>query len=216
MNNIAPQPRLKQLLELYAPDTQALQGFFQELCQQPMELARFLNSLSLLEHIGSRKIMLSQMGGPMSEEVLQHLAEEARHAFHFRRQAEKVAGQPMSYVSEDLLVAPAARGYFGRLDVAISKQCTGSSDRQLPYLYVTTIVELRALWFYENLQIVSRRNNIALSLTGVINEEHGHLGQMFGDLEGKDPLFGQRLAIFSALEQKLFQRWFDQARAALK
>ena len=56
--------------------------------ERPREHARFLNTLSLMEHIGSRKIMVSQTCGPLGREVLKHLAEETRHAFFFKKAAE--------------------------------------------------------------------------------------------------------------------------------
>ena len=59
--------------------------------------AKFMNMLSMLEHMGSRKIMVSQMhkGDTLSEDTLKHLAEEARHAYFFKRQAERAAGHSL-------------------------------------------------------------------------------------------------------------------------
>lgn len=56
--------------------------------------ARWLATLSLLEHTGARKIHRSMPGLPghlrLAESVLQHAAEEARHAFFFRKQIGKI------------------------------------------------------------------------------------------------------------------------------
>src|SRR4051794_11911501 len=86
--------------------------------------ARLLNTFSLMEHIGSRKILLSQ-GESSDEKVLKHLAEETRHAHFFKRAAEKTSGREMRYVAADLAAGASARRYFGRLDAGVSR-VTGS------------------------------------------------------------------------------------------
>ena len=43
--------------------------------------AKWLNTLAYLEHIGSRKIIKSQNSLRLDLHMLQHIAEEARHAF---------------------------------------------------------------------------------------------------------------------------------------
>jgi hypothetical protein len=47
--------------------------------------AQFLNTVSLLEHIGSRKILITQSNQNSSEFILSHAAEEARHALFLKR-----------------------------------------------------------------------------------------------------------------------------------
>src|ERR1700681_3613229 len=67
------------------------------LCGEASLHARFLNMLSLLEHTGSRKIMASQAMTEPGQDILKHLAEETRHAFFFKRTAEKLARRPLDY-----------------------------------------------------------------------------------------------------------------------
>src|SRR5438105_12895350 len=100
-----------------------------EICGDSHTHALFLNMLSLLEHIGSRKIMLAR-ARTSEGEVLKHLAEEARHAFFFKRAAEKLAGRALGYGPVDTLAGAAARLYMNRLDARVS-HCVESS---LPYL----------------------------------------------------------------------------------
>lgn len=50
------------------------------LVKQPTLHARFLNTLSLLEFIGARKIMKSQEEDSVTPAVLAHATEEIRHA----------------------------------------------------------------------------------------------------------------------------------------
>ena len=78
--------RLNEALE------QPFQDFLTAVLADDRNHVRFLNMLSLLEHLGSRKIMLSQMKGILTQDILKHLAEETRHAFFFKREAEKLCG----------------------------------------------------------------------------------------------------------------------------
>ena len=122
-----------------------VQAWLAALCAEPETHARFLNTLSLLEHIGSRKIMTSQQ--EPQQDTLKHLAEETRHAFFFKRAAEKTAGRPLDYDPEHTLAGMSARQYMARLDAHIARDLPGAPDPSA-YLYMSLIVELRAIWFY--------------------------------------------------------------------
>ena len=82
------------------------------LVEHPREHARFLNTLSLMEHIGSRKIMASQTHGPLGRDVLKHLAEETRHAFFFKKAAESLARRPLEYGEQETIRPTSARIVF--------------------------------------------------------------------------------------------------------
>jgi len=62
---------------------------------EPAAHARLLNMLSLLEHIGSRKIMTCRAMRAPGLELLKHLTEESRHAFFFKRAAVGAAGRAL-------------------------------------------------------------------------------------------------------------------------
>lgn len=191
-----------------------LEALLGALCRDPEAHARFLNTLSLLEHVGSRKIMASQSPGPLSEEVLRHLSEETRHAHFFRRAAERVAGRPLSYRDADLLAPAASRMYFGRLDAGISSAL--GSDRPLAYFYVTLAVETRALWLYGSYQRLLAERGIPLSLSGVLAEEDAHLAGIGAELARRDPACRRRGEAFSRLESGLFSGWLSALTAAAK
>lgn len=165
--------------------------------------ARFLNMLSMLEHIGSRKIMLSQMNGPLSEETLQHLAEEARHAYFFKRQAERAACHPLpGYNAANVMAYSAARMYFGRLDAGIAARVTPEAA----YSWVSLIIELRACWLYALYHDALQKADPPLSLKGLLAEEERHLEDMY-ELCGRDEI---RLREFSAMETILFARLWSR------
>ena len=173
--------------------------------------ARLLNTFSLMEHIGSRKILLSQ-GEKSGEDVLKHLAEETRHAHFFRRAAEKTAKRKLSYADADMAAAPASRMYFGRLDAGISRR-TGPGV--LAYLYVTQAIEVRAGSLYHLYESILRAASHSLSLRGVIAEEDLHLAHMETALRGLDPQYAERTAQFVELEAGLFAAWFKAVSRAL-
>jgi len=175
------------------------------LCASPPLHARFLNMLSLLEHIGSRKILASESEKSWHEERLKHLAEETRHAYFFKRTAERLAAQPLGYAHADTLAAPFARFYMGRLDANIARNL-GASLAPLAYLYMSLIVELRAVWAYRLYQSVLAEQNSAIGLKGLLAEEERHLESMRAQLNAQDADFVDRIAVFRNFEDFAFRR----------
>ena len=172
--------------------------------------ARFLNSLSLMEHIGSRKIMASQAGGPLSSDTLKHLAEETRHAFFFKRAAEAVAGRDLSYKRADLLAGPQAALYMGRLDAFVARQAKGAAA----YLYMSLVVEVRAVWFYGLYQSVLQGAGSFLKLASVLAEEERHLDEMRQSLAALGEDVDARLAEFCTFEARRFAVLLDALEEA--
>ncbi len=114
----------------------------------PARHGRLINTLSLLEHMGSHKIMATQHSSGIDQATLKHVAEEAHHAYFMKRQAEKTAERPLEYVADDLLAPAAARMYFQRLESAMVRTLPAERSARAAYLYMSLIVEFRALWFY--------------------------------------------------------------------
>ncbi|HVE12093.1 MAG TPA: hypothetical protein VNI01_01745 [Elusimicrobiota bacterium] len=183
-----------------------------ELCRKHPLHARLLNTFSWMEHVGSRKILLSQSGAAMSEDVLRHLAEEARHAHFFRKAAERVSARGMDYSEGDTLARASSRGYLERLDAAIAREL--GKERPLAYRYVTLAIELRAEWLYKIYEEVLRSEGVALTLSSVLSEEEAHLREMDDVLRETDPAYGPRRQVFEALESRLFERWLGAVRQA--
>lgn len=192
-----------------------LRAFLETVCAEPRVHARFLNMLSLLEHIGSRKIMTSQARGALGCEVLKHLSEEARHAFFFKRQAERIAGTTLDYTELDTMAPTPAKMYFGRLDAGIAKRLPADIHGEVPYLYVTMIVELRAIWAYNLYQEVLSRSDAGFSLKSVLAEEELHLPQMQSRLHELNEDLSRRVPDFAQLEDSLFRGlWHAMQEAA--
>jgi hypothetical protein len=177
-----------------------LRVFLARVCAMPDLHCRFLNTLSLLEHIGARKIMATQ-GGALCGDTLRHIAEEARHAWFFQRQAEAAAGHAISYDGASILSGPQARAYMARLDAHIARAAQGASA----YLYMSLVIELRAVWFYRIYQEVLTASGKPIKLGGLLAEEDRHLEEMQGQLTALDKDLAVRLADFTAYEEILFQ-----------
>ena len=174
-------------------------------CAHPAAHARFVNTLSLMEHIGSRKIMASQSDRGLSGDTLRHLAEETRHAYFFKRAAEKLAHRALSYSASETIAGAAARFYMERLDAEILHELDVSAESPLLYLYMSLIVELRAVWFYRLYQETLAEHEQNLSLRSVLAEEELHLGAMLARLRDMDKHCAPRLKRFRSLEQQRFR-----------
>jgi hypothetical protein len=177
--------------------------------------ARLVNTLSMLEHIGSHKIMATQHAADIDQPTLKHVAEEAHHAYFMKRQAEKTGGRPMEYVPADLLAPAAARMYFQRLESALLRVLAPQSGARAVYLYMSMIVEFRALLFYGLYQQTLQRAHHALSLKRVIGEEQNHLGEIANRLELAGELSDTRTTEFLRCERALYTRLLASLQRAV-
>jgi len=168
--------------------------------------ARLANTLSMLEHIGSHKIMTTQHGSAIDQATLKHVHEEAGHAYFMKRQAEKTAQRPLDYVDDDLLAPASARMYFQRLEAAMLRTLAQPRSVRAVYLYMSMIVEFRALWFYGLYQQTLQRAHHPLSLKRVLGEEQNHLRDVAHRLETAGELNDARTAELVGYERTLFGR----------
>ena len=183
------------------PHEAPVRAFLSALVQDEPRHAKFLNMLSMLEHMGSRKIMVSQMNrmGELDQDTLQHLAEEARHAYFFKRHAERINGAPMKgWLDENTTARVPAMMYFGRMDAGISKRVNADDA----YGWVSLIIELRACWLYGIYNDVVEEAGVHLPLKGLLAEEDHHLAEMF-EMCGENH---DLLKELSAYETELFAK----------
>jgi hypothetical protein len=176
--------------------------------------ARLVNTLSMLEHIGSHKIMATQHAADIDQPTLKHLAEEARHAYFMKRQAEKTAGRPMEFVDADLLAPAPARMYFQRLESAMTRTLARQRSSRAVYLYMSMIVEFRALWFYGLYQQTLQHNRHPISLKRVLGEEQSHLGDIANRLDMAGELSDARTAELLRCEKSLYGRLLGSLQRA--
>jgi hypothetical protein len=150
-----------------------IQHVLQQIAQDPQREARWLNTVSLLEFIGARKISRTVADRHPTLEVLQHLADETRHALAFKRLAFEVAGGEV----QGYLCPEAAGIYFQTLDRTLAgwaAKAVGAEDTQLSYLLTTTLIEQRAMQIYPLYKAASRNPVVREELGRVVVEEQGH------------------------------------------
>lgn len=212
----APSAHVASIEDLSADLVGPFRRRLTALCAAPRQHARFLNMLSLMEHIGSRKIMRSQSGGELGIEVLKHLSEEARHAYFFKRLAERVGGRADDYSERHTLVPTAAAMYVGRLDAGINRSLGPNKPGEVPYLYVSMIIEHRAIWAYHHYHAVLIEQGTGLSLKSVIAEEELHLPQMVERLTALGEDITVQLPTFLRLEDGLFRTLWRAVETACR
>lgn len=176
----------------------------ERIIDDPTLHSRLTNTLSLLEHMGSHKIMTTQHSMHIEQATLRHLAEEAHHALFMRRQAEKMAGRALFYVAADTLAAAAARMYFQRLEARVLRRLRAEGSAAATYLYVSMIIELRALWFYGLYSEALRAASHAMSLKRILGEEAHHLEEMAQRLDAAGERSDARAALFVDIEHRLY------------
>jgi hypothetical protein len=150
-----------------------IQTVLKRISTEPAIEARWLNTLSLLEFIGARKIGRTVADRHPTLEVLGHLADETRHALAFKRLACEVAGGEVS----EYLCPQEATGYFQTLDRELAAWATralGHEDIQLNYLLTTTLVEQRAMLLYPLYKAATRQASVRTELGEVVTEEQSH------------------------------------------
>jgi len=174
--------------------------------------SRFLNTLSMMEHIGSRKIMVTQGRTDMDQPTLKHLADETRHAFFMKRHAEAAAARALAYAPDEVLAHASARMYFQRLELAMRRTIT--EPGAAVYLYMSMIVEFRATWGYRIYQAALQRAGRNLPLKSLLAEEKQHLGDMAARLERLGALSATRIDAFSRQETNCFERLVDALERA--
>ncbi|WCL48974.1 hypothetical protein [Leptospira sp. GIMC2001] len=202
------QPIIEQTI-----DKEAIRKFLSTVIQSETTHAKWLNTLSMMEHIGSRKILMSQSGINISEMVLKHAAEESRHALFFKKLANRVSKNSIdNFDSKNLLAGSSAIIYFQRLDALVWRKLSTSSiadsDIQfVAYLYVTKIIEERAVEVYEIYDDLLENHNSGISLKGILKEEEGHMNEMQEWLNRLDRDYKIVWRELLALEKKYFAKF---------
>lgn len=144
-----------------------------EICSDAEVEARWLNTLSLLEYIGARKIGKTVASShPQRAEVLDHWADETRHAYAFKRLSEKVSPDGSEYLCEE-----ESKRFFATLDERASEwmeSVSGTESEFEKYLLVTTLIERRAMMIYPLYRSATPHDFVAEELQQIVVEEQDH------------------------------------------
>jgi hypothetical protein len=179
---------------------------------EPEIHGRFINTLALLEHLGSHRIMATQHSERIDQATLRHAAEEAHHAYFMKRQAEKSAGRPLTFDRAELLGSATAKSYFRRLEAVLFARLRRQHSADATYLYMSMIIEFRALWFYGLYQQSLKLAGHAMSLKRILGEEEHHLDDMAQRLGLAGELSNARVEYFLDVENRLYARLLGAMR----
>jgi hypothetical protein len=184
--------------------------------------ARWLNTLSLMENTGARKISACEDTETVTYIILKHAAEEHRHAFYLKKQIEKVKSANCPTYNSDYLIAPkSSKYYLNQLDVDVCrylKRELGLSGRKLrfaAYLLVTYAIEVRADELYPVYQEELDKTASKVNVKSIILEEEGHLEEMINQLKTFSPDWQLHADKAVEMETRLFNQWVDQLNKAV-
>ena len=175
--------------------------------------AKWLNSLSMMENTGARKI--SRYEDPVHTNiiVLKHAAEEARHAYYLKKQIDKLHVKCPDYSFDSLLAPIQSYQYLRKLDASACRylkekmQFKGRDIDHGAYLLVTYAIEVRADELYGVYQDVLTAQKSKVNVKSIIAEEEGHLAEMTRMLETFHPEWQQMASDIRQVESTLFKDW---------
>ena len=178
--------------------------------------ARWLNTLSLMENTGARKISASEDQLTVTLIVLKHAAEEHRHAFYLKKQLEKTGRNVCpTYEPQYLLVPAYSRYYLQQLDIDVCRylknglNLTGKELRFAAYLLVTYAIEVRADEIYPVYQAALDKAGSKINVKSIILEEEGHLEEMLEQLKKFSPNWEYHAKKAVEFESRLFKKWIQ-------
>lgn len=195
-----------------------------ELCQaivhQPELHCKWLNTLSLMENTGARKISASEHPVHVDLTMLKHAAEEFRHAFYLKKLIGRLdTNSCPTYAPEYLLAPRASRFYLHQLDIAVCRMLLQEDriDRARmqkgAYLLVTYAIEVRADELYGTYQQALDGVQSRVNVKSIIAEEEGHLEEMQQLLQQFDPAWKTLADRACRLEEQLYNNWIEAVAA---
>jgi hypothetical protein len=185
----------------------SISGTLTRLAAQPELHARFVNTLSLLEYIGARKILKSQKESRITAELLSHVAEEIRHSQALKRVALKLSGGELEgYSQDELLCGSEARAYIQAVDHTPLLPGEPSRDAWTSYLYTTLLIEERANRIYPLYEPILAEAGHPGVLKAILREEESHLADIRASLEAAH---APELEPLREREEAAFRAWWD-------
>ena len=171
-----------------------LQSFLKKIVLNKKLHTYWLNTLSFMEYIGSRKIIKSQDAATLDRTLLQHISEEARHAFYFKNMAHKLSPADCPNFEEAYMIkGTSSEDYFQSIDHKAEEELSHSPYKAvLNYLYTTWMIEERAVILYEIYNQILKSHQMPFNLNMILYEEDHHLKTVVQMIQQKDPNFKER------------------------
>ena len=191
-----------------------LKNVITSIIQNDEKHAKWLNTLSMMENTGARKISASEHKTGVTLMVLKHAAEEARHAFYLKKQISKLApiNQFSDYSPTTLLSPLTSLQYLHRLDVELCRYLKNDlkkSGHDLvfgAYLLVTYAIEVRAGELYPIYQKILDAHHSKVNVKSIIAEEETHLEEMLHQMKS---FFGETWNEAAEYSEKVERKYFD-------
>lgn len=187
-----------------------------QIVAHPNHHAKWLNTLSMMENAGARKISASENPDTVNLIILKHANEEHRHAYYLKKQISKLYDAGFeTYQSQYLLAPKISKYYLHTLDIEACryiKKHFGLSGEELKYaayLFVTYAIEVRADELYPIYQDELDATQSKVMVKSIIVEEEGHLEEMIKQLETFDTNWEHHANAIVAIEQRLFDIWMQ-------
>ena len=180
-----------------------IQDFLEKIISCPKLHGLWLNTLSFLEYMGTRKMAKALPQGIFDETLLDHLSEEARHSLYFKKLANRVTKESFCFQNEELLAGEAARTYFQRLDK--KAQSISGGKTFLNYILTTWLIEQRAVLVYTIYNQLLLQKKFSFSLSSLLKEEVGHLIHVKNSIREFNFNYEKTLSILKTFEEKEFQ-----------
>src|SRR5580700_7723496 len=158
--------------------------------------ARWLNTLSMMENAGAKKIKKCEHPILANEIILKHSAEEARHAYYLKKQIKKIVKNDCPTYEKKYLLAPNLTYYYlHALDIQVCRYLKknfgykADNLKYAAYLLVTYAIEVRADELYPQYQQVLDAIKSSVNVKSIIAEEINHLAEMTHQLKEFSPRY---------------------------
>jgi hypothetical protein len=178
--------------------------------------ARWLNTLSMMENAGAKKIKKCEHPILANEIILKHSAEEARHAYYLKKQIKKIVKNDCPTYEKQYLLAPNFTYYYlHALDIQVCRYLKknfaykGDDLKYAAYLLVTYAIEVRADELYPQYQNVLTAIKSPVNVKSIIAEEINHLQEMTHQLKEFSPNWEELCKKSVDMEKILFNEWMN-------
>jgi len=175
--------------------------------------AKWLNTLSMMENCGARKIAACEHPQEVSVSMLKHASEESRHAYYLKTQIKKLGQTDLnSYLPEEIMAPMASYQYLHRLDMQISRYLKTQDIpedklKYASYLLTTFAIEERADELYPIYAEELDKQGSSISVRMIIAEEQGHLEEMLAQMAGFFDDWEPLAKHATQLESELYAQW---------
>lgn len=194
-----------------------MENLINKIVSNPKLHCSWLNTLSMMENTGAKKIKNCEDPVFVSEMILKHAAEEARHAYYLKKQINKLIANACPTYEKKYLIAPNSSFYYlNHLDIKTCKYLKstfGFSSQKLKYaayLLVTYAIEVRADSLYPVYQNVLDLYNSKVNVKSIIAEEKNHLEEMTAMLKQFSPHWQEMTRQATIIETALFENWMKE------